>query len=262
MFLLKWIGFSIFLLKVIVMHPLLESILSSGDFVNSDGENIKIHSHTSKGQCEFLQKLISDNHFQKSIEIGFAYGISALAIADAVVKNGGTHTVIDIFQKRDWNGKGLELIKAAGLGDRLEFREQWCYKALPALLAEGRSFDFAYIDSTKQFDWILMNFFFLDKLLVNNGIIVFDDAHFPGIRKVVRMISKFPSYEVIAQYPHNEKPSLLRTVISRVGGLPGMKKMLRPEILKLDYKSGLNAGCVAVRKIHEDKRSWNWHEDF
>jgi predicted O-methyltransferase YrrM len=245
-----------------LMHPLLENTIAKGKFVNKDQQIIEINSGTPREQCEFLQQIILENNFKKSIEIGFAYGISTLAITEAVVKNGGSHTVIDKFEIDGWSGNGLDLIAQAGLKEKLEFREEWCYEALPELLKEKRTFDFAYIDSTKQFDWIMMNFFFLDRLLDKNGVIVFDDADFPGIRKVLRLVCQFPSYEVEAQFPLNIKPSMNRRIFSSIKIIPGFSKLLKQEVVSSDYKRGLNARCVAVRKKGDDNRPWDWHEDF
>src|SRR3954471_5980151 len=96
------------------MNSLLEQTLEKRIFTNKDNEVVKIHSETKRAQCEFLQKLIYDNNFTNSIEIGFAYGMSTLAITEAIVKNKGKHVVIDKFQITDWKGSGLDIIAQAG----------------------------------------------------------------------------------------------------------------------------------------------------
>jgi len=244
------------------MNTLLTSIFETRQFINSKNQPIKIHSETSKQQCEFLQKIIRDNHCKRSLEIGFAYGTSTLAIMEEVVKNGGSHLVIDKFQHADWDGNGLDLIKQSGYSEKLEFVEAYCYETLPKLLDAGRKFDFAYIDSTKQFDWLLVDFFYLDKLLETNGIIAFDDANFPGIRKLLRFISQFPNYKVYAQFPENFKPGSLRKVAELLKRLPKSKKLLKEEVLMSDFDLGINANCIALIKIDDDKRRWDWHIDF
>lgn len=245
------------------MHTLLEGIFKTKQFQNSKGDVIKIHSETKEDQCKFLQNIISENKYSKSIEIGFAYGVSTLAITEAIFKNNGKHIVIDKFQNSGgWNGNGLELIKKAGHEKNIEFYEQYCYEILPKLMLEGRKFDFAYIDSTKQFDWIFVNFFYLDKILEKDGIIVFDDVTFPGIRKVLRFISKLPHYSIYSQHPINYLPSTGRRTISLLSVLPYSEKYLRDDLIHPDYNLGLNTGCIAVRKIDEDKRNWDWHVEF
>ena len=132
------------------MNALLTEICNTQKFTNKAGKIINIDSHTSYDQCLFLQDLIAKNNFTKSIEIGFAYGTSTVAIAEAIAKNNGKHVVIDKFQIDQWGSYGLEIVDLAGYSDYIEFYEKFCYETLPILLLEGRTFNFAYIDSTNN----------------------------------------------------------------------------------------------------------------
>ena len=244
------------------MDKLLEQIFQTKKHTTSGGELIDIHSETSREQCLFLQDIIRRNKFTRSVEIGFAYGISTLAIVEEIKKNGGSHCVIDKFQNTNWKGVGLDLVEQAGyLGDT-DFREDYCYMALPALLSQEKKFDFAYIDSTKQFDWIMVNFFYLDKLMDTNGVIIFDDAAFAGIRKLLRYIVQFPNYKVYDQFPKNADSSHLRKFADLLKILPGSKRVLRNDMLMSDTSLEINSGCVALIKTGDDNRSWDWHVSF
>ena len=244
------------------MHELLENIFRTKQFINSNDQKVDVHSETSREQCAYLQQLISRHHFKHSLEIGFAFGISTLAIMEEIIKNGGTHLVIDKFQHEHWKGHGLDLVKQAGYQSRLEFREEFCYKVLPALLEKPERFDFVYIDSTKQLDWLLVDFFYIDKLLSIGGIIVFDDVNFPGIRKLLRYISQFPNYKVHSCHPGNAKLSASRSIASFLKYLPVSRKYIKEEILVSDAALGINAGAVALQKTGEDLRNWDWHTSF
>ncbi|TAD86464.1 MAG: class I SAM-dependent methyltransferase [Bacteroidetes bacterium] len=244
------------------MHLLLEQIFETGKFLSSKNEYIEIHSETSKKQCAFLQKIISSNNLTRSLEVGFAFGTSTLAITEAVATNGGSHVVIDKFQHEHWKGIGLDLIGQAGLGNKLEFHEAFCYVVLPQLLANERSFDFAYVDSTKQFDWLLVDFFYIDKLLDVGGIIVFDDVKFPGIRKLLRYLAQFPNYKVLETFPSNAAPSIRQKRLSMLKSLPYSAAYLREDILKTDFELGVNGACVALQKTASDTRHWSWHVPF
>ncbi|HWA34732.1 MAG TPA: class I SAM-dependent methyltransferase [Cyclobacteriaceae bacterium] len=244
------------------MNRLLDSIFETKKYTSSRGRVFDIFGETSKGQCEFLQHIVIDNQFKKSIEIGFAFGVSTLAICEAITLNEGMHVVIDKYEMTDWDGVGLDLLSQAYLSDHIEFYEEFCYKVLPRLIDKGRSFDFCYIDSTKQFDWMLTDFFFVDKLLQVGGVIVFDDVSYPGIRKLLRYISQFPHYEVYRTYPCNRGLSVKRSMLSYLRYLPKSEKFLKEEVMHSDYEMGINCSCVALRKIGEDKRNWDWHVDF
>jgi predicted O-methyltransferase YrrM len=244
------------------MNKFLENIFATKKFTNSKNQIIDIHSETNRGQCEYLQNIIKKNNFKSSIEIGFAYGISTLAITEEIVNNGGQHLVIDKFQNTGWGGNGIDLINQAGYSGKVAFYEEFCYVVLPTLLEKGMKFDFAYIDSTKQFDWLLVDFFYLDKILDLNGIIVFDDVDFPDIRKLLRYISQFPNYKIYSQfalYHPKEKPDKLNKLIRL---LPYTDKLLKEEIIKTDFELGINSRAVALQKTDNDTRNWDWHVNF
>jgi predicted O-methyltransferase YrrM len=244
------------------MHQLLQQIFKSKKISNTKGEIIEVHSETSEQQCGFLQEFIRRNRFRRSLEIGFAFGVSTLAIVEEIVKNGGRHCVIDKFQYSNWGGNGLDLVRQAGYGDKLDFHEEFCYKALPGLMTEGRHFDFVYIDSTKQFDWLLVDFFLIDKILDVNGIIVFDDNGFRSIRKLSRFIAQFPGYEVAAAFPENVKPGFFGRATGRLTSSTILRHIFKAGLTYRDHQLGINSRCIAFRKVDEDKRDWRWHVDF
>lgn len=244
------------------MHSLLSQIFDSKQFINSKGETVEVHSETSRRQCEFLQDIIQKHSYKHSIEIGLAYGVSSLAIIESVVKNGGSHFAIDKFQSTVWGNNGMELISMAGYSDKMEFSPEYSYQTLPKLLEAGRKFDIAYIDSTKQFDWLLVDFFYLDRLLNINGMIVFDDVTWPGIRKLLRLLSQFPSYKVYGSLPENA-PAVQTSKWARfLLKYAKTRRFLKSELLKTDFELGVNSHCVALHKIDDDKRNWDWHIDF
>lgn len=244
-------------------NTLLKEVISNKEFKNSSQKIVKIHSYTSLEQCLFLQKVIADNKLKKGIEIGLAYGISSLAIIEAIKNNKGEkHVIIDKFQHSSWGGNGLDLLKQAELISLVDFREDFSYMVLPELLREGEKFDFAYIDSTKQFDFILNDFFYLDKMMEINGIIIFDDLDWPGIKKVARFVAKLPHYEVYDQYPTNN-PEPSRAFYKKLSKIfPALKYILRNDYLSSDASLKINSNCVAFRKKENDPRNWDWFKDF
>lgn len=244
------------------MHPLLEKTLNTGVYATTTGDEIKILGETPKEQCEFLQKIIADNHFKSSIEIGFANGISALAITEAITNNGGSHVEIDKFQTTDWHGMGLDLIKQAGYS--IEFHEDFSYAVLPKLLEQGRRFDFAYVDSTKLFDYMIVDFFYLDKMLEVNGIFVIDDAYHSGISKMLRFVLQLPTYKVYAVFPGNAEQLTTKKkfAFTTLKHLPKKEMYIREEVLKSRKDLGIAGRCVALVKTGDDNRNYDWHKAF
>jgi predicted O-methyltransferase YrrM len=210
-----------------------------------------------------LQKIIEKFGFTSTIEIGFAFGMSTLAITEMVVKNGGSHVVIDNIQNSYWGGNGVSLMDHAGYRGKYEFMEASSAKALPRLAEQGRHFQFAYIDTTKLLDYLMVDFFYLDMMLAVNGIMVFDDVSFPAIRKLLRYLSQLPHYKVYAQIPPNAKQKRLRPRIVRLlRHIKNAGTFLKAEIINTDTALGINTHCVALQKISEDQRNYDWYMPF
>jgi len=69
--------------------------------------------------------------------------------------------------------------------------------ALPRLCAEGERFDFVFIDGRHLFDCVLVDFFYVDRLLEVGGYVALDDLWMPAVRKVKSFILRNRSYELV-----------------------------------------------------------------
>ncbi|WP_298737589.1 class I SAM-dependent methyltransferase [uncultured Chitinophaga sp.] len=237
------------------MNALLEHVFEKRQFTNSNNEVVAINSETPKGQCEFLQTLIREHNFSSAIEVGLAHGTSTLAIAEAVAENKGSSVAMDPYERSYWNSVGLDLVAQAGY--QVEFIEDFSYRVIPKFLEAGRKFDFAYVDSTKLTDWLMTDFFLIDKALVNGGIIVFDDVNYPSIRKLVRYIAQLPHYQVVGSWPYNNRWSAARKVAKN-----WLTLGLRDGLSLKDFRLGLIGRSVALRKTGDDTREYDWHRKF
>lgn len=223
-----------------------------------------MHSNTTVEQCEFLQELIKEVRPDASLEVGLAYGISTIAILEALDSSGKPfrHSVIDPFQA-EWKDIGLLNIERAGFKDRVTFYRKFSDQILPELYAHQQKIQFAYLDTTKVFDVLMTDVYFITKILEPGGILVLDDCGFPGIRMLVRYLSQHPSYQVYRGFQKDRpsgKKKLLKDVYYSLAALLPFKNRIfegynfkKPEALGVDYS------CVAFKKIKEDDRQWDWH---
>jgi hypothetical protein len=129
-----------------------------------------------------------------AIEIGMANGISTLAILSGL-EPGARLISIDPFQDSQWNGAGRALVAQTDRAPDHELRLEPDYLALPALLRENRTVDFAYIDGMHTFDYVALDAFFADKLLPIGGVIGFNDCGFRSIHKFLRFWRRHRRYE-------------------------------------------------------------------
>lgn len=202
-----------------------------------------------------LNEMIRKYNLERTLEVGMAYGLSTLFICQAHHDKGvGSHTAIDPHQTSNFKSIGLLNIKRAGLGERLRFFEACSYEVLPQLLAKKEQFDFAFIDGAHQFDYVLVDFFYVDKLLQTGGYIAFDDLWFPSIRKVLYFVLKNRAYELVKI---DTKASFLR----RMGRIT--RRFLQNP-LERDF-NGIKlipANICLLRKISGDNRYSQFHHSF
>ena len=238
------------------MNALLDRIYESGEVEGPGGERVACFpTSVPRDTARALHALVKAARPVRTLEVGLAYGLSALAICQALEDNGqGHHTAIDPMQHGRWKSIGLENLNRAGLDGRLEFLEERSHRALPRLEAEGRRFDFAFIDGWHLFDYALVDFFHVDRMLEVGGYVVLDDLWMPSMRKVVSYISRNRPYERVG-IPSNRVPVGL--AIGRVGR----------RILTDPFGGGwgvklMPSNIVALRKTAEDSRHWTFHRGF
>lgn len=99
------------------------------------------------GYGRLLTVLASLSGAKEALEIGALGGISGICIARGLPE-GGRLTSLELQQ--DYAGLAHEHLKAAGLGERIEYRVGDAKATLAELEAEGRRFGFFFIDADKE----------------------------------------------------------------------------------------------------------------
>jgi predicted O-methyltransferase YrrM len=154
---------------------------------------------TTEGEC--LSKWVAKEKATNTIEVGLAYGFSALHIGEGLLLSNVAnpkHTVIDAFQAQEdkYAKVGLNILVKAGLGEIIEFYGEKSEIVLPRLLSEYRKFDFAFIDGCHLFDCVFLDLFYLGQLVKKGGIIFLDDYDKPAIRKAATFFVKNLDWKV------------------------------------------------------------------
>jgi len=123
------------------------------------------------------------------IEVGLAYGSSALAIGEALVLTGETeasHIVIDPFQATAYDDVGRDALNAAGLAAQTTFIEEASSIVLARLAGAGLTADAAFVDGSHRFHEVFVDLYFLRQLVRPGGLIVLDDAALPSVATALR----------------------------------------------------------------------------
>ena len=253
------------------MNPLLQQMLATQSVVTDAGTISLRHpefpdrfSHVGRSTGELLQRAVADVQPKLSLEIGLAYGVSTLFICDAIaaLRAPGMHIVLDPYQHGKWRGIGLKNVKAAGSGPLIDFRAERSEFALPKMVAEGLRVDLAFIDGLHRHDQVCMEFYFVNRLLRPGGIVLFDDAERPSVKRVIRQALAYPCYEMYGSTePVRGGRSALGTLRMRAGRLPAVRRIVRPDVLTRDWDLGVLGRCVGLRKTGEDEREPHWDAD-
>jgi predicted O-methyltransferase YrrM len=196
----------------------------------------------------FLFDIIkNDAGVTKTLEVGFALGLSSLHICWALRgRPGAKHVIIDPFQYETWHGLGVQHLQEAGV-DFYELIQVKSEFALPRILEgnEGQ-FDFIFVDGWHTFDHTLLDCFYATRLLRVGGYLVIDDVTMPAVRDVVSFVKAYPCYEQHGWVGHEGVTPSWKGKLAKRLGLPNSE---RPAIVQM----------VALKKIAEDARDWDWH---
>jgi predicted O-methyltransferase YrrM len=224
------------------MNPILAEMLQSQQATTATGETVPLHSHLPELEGAILQSWLRAYQPRRLLEIGLAYGSSSLCICEATAGWSLSHYhIIDAFQTSAWQNIGRSNLERAGYGGRFHLHEELSELCLPRLLQEGLRFDFAFVDGWHTFDHVLLEFFYINRMLDVGGLIIFDDLHLPSLQKVMAYLERYPCYErlelppTLAHAAPIKVRKLMKLPLSRIGGFV---------------------------KRAADERAWSWFQDF
>lgn len=255
------------------MKKVLDEMLATGLTRLEDGETVLVHSAIGRREIELIREILKEIRPTRTLEVGMAYGISTLAICDALLAVGGErHIAIDPDQHSGkwgdgWRGGGLANVERAGFKSLLEFYEAPSHIVLPKLEEAGTRIQFALIDGWPTFDYRIMDFLMVDRLLDIGGIVMIAATNVPGVRKACRFIATNRSYRVYGSARTRHDSLVLTRVQRQVRGLnapESIRRHFKPELLEPDEELGLGRKSVAIAfsKEDEDRRLWDYFEEF
>ena len=166
---------------------------------------IELHSGISPADQHALYSVVRRYKPEIIVEIGMAYGFSTLAILKGLEENGsGKLTSIDPNQTTEWQSIGLARVKEAGHHLRHTLIERPDYLALPGLLSQGIEIDFAYVDGWHTIDYVMLDIFYLDRMLRPEGVIGFNDCDKIAVRRAIKYLMTHRQYrELDVGLPRN-----------------------------------------------------------
>lgn len=163
-----------------------------------EGDYVRLRSDMKESEHSQIREWLGATKAKDTLEVGFAYGMSALVFAEhhQRMKNTGIrHTIIDPNQfgkgNGHWGGIGAENLKRVGFvkGRNWRLIEKSSVYALPALVSKVK-LDLALIDGWHTFDYTLIDIFYCLEMLKVGGVLIVDDKSLKAITAVSRYVNR------------------------------------------------------------------------
>jgi predicted O-methyltransferase YrrM len=176
------------------LRAIIDRLVSEGKTVSrsDDSEHQLFPVAISLAEGRALRDWVLRESVTDTIEIGLAYGFSALFVCEALVRNGGKnggkiarHVTIDPFQSEGFKNCGLQLLEEAGVADLIEFYSEASQILLPRFLRQNRTFEFAFVDGSHLFERVFLDLVYLGRIVQPGRIIFVDDYQLPAIARAV-----------------------------------------------------------------------------
>jgi predicted O-methyltransferase YrrM len=198
------------------VNPVLEDIYRTGRCFDLTGRERKVTGAVPRKDALILQDMVRFVKAKTTLETGVAFGLSTLAICEALAEgrtstdyadytdssgpdsgrgSQAKHYGVDPEQNTVHAGAALASLKRAKLDSVFELLEGPSHLMLPKLLEKGVVLDLGFIDGWHTFDYTLLDFFYIDKMLRPGGVVLLHDRSWPSKQKVIRFIMTHRRYK-------------------------------------------------------------------
>ena len=242
----------------------LEEMYKNGYSLNLKGEKQKLDDCIRRDEATSIAQVLHNTKATVSIETGVASGASALAICHILKQNGNgeaRHYGVDPNQMSYYGGAAMANLEKEGLSGIFHLLEGPSHQQIPELISKGEKVDFALIDGWHTFDYTLIDFFLVDKLLKPGGYIAFHDVYGRAKQKVINFILTHRKYRIAKEAMHFDKEQYIRTFrffLWRLYKDPG----LLFSWYHWKYQSKNSSGLLILQKLEDFEPDYDFFKNF
>ena len=126
--------------------------------------------------------------------------------------------------------------------------------ALPELYDKGLRVDVAIIDGVHTLDHTMIDFFYINRMLKVGGVVIIDDANWPGVNKALRYFAGYPCYRIFDSANVSEET---RPILDRL-----LNQESNSDVDWGDIDGGIFGSATCLKKIDADRRKWDYWREF
>jgi predicted O-methyltransferase YrrM len=252
------------MLKDSIFNAQLENIFQTKEAFGLRGEKHIVNDMISKSEANLLYQIIVSEKPYRTLEVGLAHGVSALVFCQAHMENGianSRHYAIDPNQFTTYGGAALKACQDAGLDNLMTILDGPSHMKIPELIKENVALDFAFIDGWHTFDYTMIDFFLIDKILKKGGYVAFHDVYGRAKQKVIDFIFTHRKYEIATEMKHMGKEPWSRTMkffLWRIYKDPAL--LFSWYHWKFQFKN--SSGLLILKKVEEFEPDFDFYKAF
>lgn len=164
-------------------------------------------SKVAMRELYFLQHMVNVTQPARSLETGFASGMSALAIMSALPPS-ATHVAIDPFQPAFGHAgvRGAHAFVASRpSGPSFVHVNETASVGMAWALRQRQCFDLIFLDDGHKFDDNMLALYFASKLLSVGGLLVLHDTWLKSVRTTINFIASNLKFLQLLPHPKEGK---------------------------------------------------------
>lgn len=196
------------------------------------------------------------------IETGCASGLSTLHICRGRMDAGlldaaSVSHAIDPNQTRHFESMGIRHVERAGLSGVCRVHDRAAHEVLPELLATGTRAGFAFIDGMHQMDFVMLEAFYIDRMLAVGGVVAIHDLWMPALQHFACFWAANRAYEPVTA---TDSAIVAGPCESDRRGV--RDPMTASAFFRRRLLGYVDRSVLLLRKTGEDGRAWDEFRDY
>jgi predicted O-methyltransferase YrrM len=247
-----------------ILNEVLETIFKTKKTKDLSGNIREVNDMISRDEAFALFKMYKASDAKISLEVGLAHGVSALVFCqahDEYISTEGVHYAVDPNQLTSYNSAAICALEKAGYLKHFKLLNGPSHLEIPELIKQNIKVDCAFIDGWHTFDYTLIDFFLIDKILKPSGYIAFHDTYGRAKQKVINFILTHRKYEIdntLMNFSTESFYKVLKFFIWRIYKDP----MLLFSWFHWQYQLRSSSGLIILKKIEDFEPDYNFFKNF